>query len=98
MVVSNPKGGLWDWMSGQPYLAFMAHIGWACWICLFASHWWGPWWPMLPFMLYATLKEFVFDVLPSPYGEGDTWIDSTVDWFEYLIGSVLAAGLASIIR
>lgn len=91
---------LWSWMSNPQYLAQIGHfLGGALVVVtstLFAMVLGAGWAPTLVTLgigvVLASLKEFVFDV--APWGEGDTWSDSIMDWSFYMLGGGVGMGLA----
>jgi hypothetical protein len=92
--VKRNATGPWWWMSDAYFTAEMAHVGWACWVVLFASHWWNPWYMALAFMVFWAAPKETWDVIPSPWGEGDTWQGSLIDFVFYGVGCGIAIVLA----
>jgi hypothetical protein len=85
----------WNWESSSQYLAQAAHtLGGALVVfaagVFFAEH--GALWALGAGVMLAAIKEFVLDVAPPPYGEGDSWSDSLMDFCFYVIGG--CAGFA----
>lgn len=80
-----------DWMSNPQYLAQVGHFFGA--MCVVETtalvHHAAVYWVFGIGAALAALKEFVFDV--APWGEGDSWIDSAMDFAFYMLGGV--AGL-----
>jgi hypothetical protein len=88
------------WMSNPQYLAQVGHfLGGVALIvvaALFSIARCAGWTPTLVTLgvgvAAATFKEFVFDV--APWGEGDSWSDSLMDWSFYVLGGAVGTGLA----
>jgi len=86
----------WNWESNSQYLAQIGHFLGAALFVLVAGTFWGPplpWGIIAIGVAVATLKEFLLDLLPSPYGEGDSFVDSIVDWTFYILGGVVGSAL-----
>jgi hypothetical protein len=83
------------WMSSVQYLAQVAHFFGALSVMLVYGIFTREWHMIDAFMLgtaIAVAKEFVFDV--APWGEGDSWSDSALDFTFYLLGGALGAELS----
>jgi hypothetical protein len=92
-----------SWMSNPQYLAQASHfLGGAGLIVTAAmfslathSGWEPTLWTLAFGVVAATAKEFGFDVAPVPYGEGDSWSDSFMDWTFYMLGGGVGMALAA---
>lgn len=86
----------WSWMSNSQYLAQVGHFLGGTLFVVLAGTFWGPGYPLeivLAGVVMASLKEFAFDLMPSPYGEGDSFQDSLQDWTYYILGALVGSGL-----
>lgn len=83
---------MFEWMPSNDLIAQLAHAGWGAFIVvafgLFGHFWWGA----LGVLLYATLKEFVFD----KYIERQSFHDNLHDWIYWMVGLWSGVGLALI--
>jgi len=85
----------WAWMSNPLVLAWLAHMFAGAFIVLAVSPWINRWCAAVLFLgFWAIPKEFIFDVLRKPLGEGDTWRDSGLDFAGYAVGALVLAQLA----
>jgi hypothetical protein len=91
------------WMSNPQYLAQAGHVLGGCLLIVLTALFtlamgvgWSVIWAVFGFgVIAATVKEFVVDLLPEPYGEGDSFSDSLMDWCFYMLGGVVGLGLAA---
>lgn len=84
---------LFDWMSAPQYLAQVGHTLAGILIVFAAGVFFHA--QVLALVLglvAAALKEFLFDV--APWGEGDSWSDSIMDFGFYAAGGLAGFGLA----
>jgi hypothetical protein len=86
-----------SWMSSPQYLAQAGHFFGALSVilvaALFSTSWEPIWWVFGTGIATASFKEFVFDV--APWGEGDSWFDSIMDWTFYVLGGSTGMVLAA---
>jgi len=84
-----------SWMSSVQYLAQVAHFFGAFSVVFVYGIFTREWHMDIAFAVgvaLAGLKEFVFDV--APWGEGDSWGDSAVDFGFYVLGGTVGLFLA----
>ncbi len=86
------KTSWYSFMTNVQYLAQIGHFfGALCVVFLMGtfcgSH--GLWYTFGIGLVYATLKEFVFDIRI----EKDTWANSVMDFSFYVFGGLVAVGL-----
>jgi hypothetical protein len=93
----------WAWESNSQYLAQVGHFLGGAIVLSIAGAFsavlgagWEPVWFVLGVgVALASVKEFVLDLLPAPYGEGDSFGDSLMDWCFYLLGACAGLGVAA---
>lgn len=60
---------------------------------------WNPhvmWWVMLGFVIFATVKEFVYDIYVEDEAVSGGWGGGWEDWSHYMAGMALALGWAAL--
>ena len=95
------KTGSFAWMSSVQYLAQAAHTLGALAVILAAGLFslvcgggWDPVWTTFGVgIALAAGKEFGFDV--APWGEGDSWSDSLLDFAFYVLGGLFGLALVA---
>src|SRR5271168_1716136 len=95
-VIGKRLGVNWNWESNPQYLAQVGHslggYGIVFTIAAFFGHT-TMWWAYAGVIVIAGLKEFLWDVAPPPYGEGDSWSDSFMDWCFWVLGATVGMGM-----
>jgi hypothetical protein len=86
----------WNWESSPQYLAQVGHTLGGALVVFVAGVFWGEHGALLALgigLAVAAIKEFLLDVASPPYGEGDSWSDSLMDFAFYVIGGCAGFGL-----
>ena len=91
------------WMSDPQYLAQAAHFLGAVGVIVTATLFsvvlhagWAPiMWTLGTGIVLVTVKEFIVDI-NTAWGEGDSWLDSLMDWSFYMLGGGIGMGLAEL--
>ena len=85
-----------SFMSNPQYLAQAGHFLGGAMAVFVASVFWGEQgalWTLFIGTALAAIKEFILDVAAPPWGEGDSWSDSAMDFAFYVIGGSVGFGL-----
>jgi hypothetical protein len=91
-------GRPWAWETNPQYLAQFGHVLGGALIVFGGAvlfHW-EAWVAMVIVTILAGMKEFAWDVAHPPYGEGDSWVNSAVDWCFWVSGANAGWGLWAI--
>ncbi len=86
----------WSWESNPQYLAQVGHFLGGLTIVFVLGAFNGRatmWWAYVIVISATAAKEFLWDVAKPPYGEGDSWPDSLMDWAFWVLGSSAGAAL-----
>ena len=95
-VVAGWAGLNWNWESNPQYLAQVGHFLGGLSIVFVLGAFKGHtfmWWTYGILIGVTAAKEFIWDVAKPPYGEGDSWSDSLMDWIFWVLGSRAGMGL-----
>jgi hypothetical protein len=85
-----------SFMSNDQYLAQVGHTLGGAMAVFVASVFWGETgalWTLFIGVVLAAIKEFILDVAQPPWGEGDSWSDSMMDFAFYVVGGCIGFGL-----
>lgn len=84
------------WESNPQYLAQVGHFLGGLTVVFVVGAFFGheAMWEALGIgLVTAAAKEFISDLLPAPYGEGDSFKDSLMDFAFYVLGGLAGMGL-----